>query len=112
MTTRPVSSRPAARRPRAEAALCLILGVAALAFAGTQLVDRVGDAERSLDERLAAAPASPTLWLQKAEQETDPKALRLSLLTGPREPALEPRQRALADRLGASLDNDTRELLK
>jgi hypothetical protein len=101
---------PMPRHSRAAAGLCLVLGIAVLALAGTRLAD--GLAERSLDERLAAAPASPALWLEKAERDADPKALRLSVLTGPREPALEPRQRALADRLGPRVDPDTRALLK
>jgi hypothetical protein len=100
---------PAASHPRAEAALSLALGVATLLLAGTLLADRGAD---DLDQRLAAAPANPALWLEKAEREDDPKALRLSLLTGPRDPALEPRQRALAERLGARLDDDTRALLR
>ena len=102
----------AAGSRRVEAALCLALGAAVLGLAGARLVDHIGSAGRSLDERLAAAPASAALWLRKAEQEEDPKALRLSILAGPREPALAPRQRALADRLGVRLDADTRELLR
>jgi hypothetical protein len=110
MPPRPPDS--AVRSRHAEAALCLALGIAALGLAGARLASRVGDAGRSLDERLAAAPANAALWLQKAEQEEDPKALRLSILAAPREPALAPRQRALADRLGARLDADTRALLR
>jgi hypothetical protein len=110
MPPRPPEAAAGSRR--IEAALCLALGIAVLGLAGARLADHIGDAGRSLDERLATAPASAALWLRKAEQEEDPKALRLSILAGPREPALAPRQRALADRLGARLDTDTRELLK
>jgi hypothetical protein len=110
MTTPAAASRPA-RRPRAEAALCLALGITALVLAGGRLAGG-GGAEKSVDERLAAAPANPALWLQKAEREEDPRALRLSLLAGPREPALGPRQRTLAERLGPRVDADTSALLK
>ena len=103
---------PMSRRSRAEAVLCLVLGLAASGLAAARLADDLGGTEQSLEARLAAAPASPSLWLEKAERDADPKALRLSILTGPREPALEPRQRALADQLGPRLDADTRALLK
>lgn len=90
--------------------LCLALGALALAAASVLLAR--GGGGRSIDERLAAAPANPALWLEKAEREDDPRALRLSLLAGAREPGLEARRRALAERLGARLDAETRALLK
>lgn len=90
--------------------LCLALGILALAAASVLLAGR-GE-ERSIDERLAAAPANPALWLEKAERENDPRALRLSLLAGARDPQLDARRRALAERLGERLDAETRALLK
>jgi hypothetical protein len=94
---------------RAEATLAIALGVGLLALSLPLLA---GEAAPSLDARLAAAPADPALWLEKAEREGDPRALRLSILTGPHDPVLEPRRRALAERLGPLLDDDMRALLR
>jgi hypothetical protein len=102
------SARPSQRR---DGAFALVLGLAVLALAGSALDDALGG-ERSLAARLAAAPASPALWLERAEAERDPRALRMSLLTGPREEQLRPRRRALAAALGPALDADTRALLR
>jgi hypothetical protein len=90
----------------------LSLALGTLALAAAFLVLARGGGERSIDERLAAAPANPELWLDKAEREDDPRALHLSLLAGAREPQLEARRRALAERLGERLDAETRALLK
>jgi hypothetical protein len=105
----PTPTTASATPPRAEALLCVALGLATLALAGALLA---GEAAPSLEQRLAAAPANPALWLEKAERDDDPAALRLSLLTGPHDPVLEPRQRALAARLGALLDDETRARLR
>jgi hypothetical protein len=74
----------------------LVLGLATLALAVSFLAE---NDNRSLRQRLAAAPADPALWLALAEAEKDPAALRMSILTGPREPALIARQKSLADEL-------------
>ena len=79
-------------------------------------VRQPGPAEPQRHHRELDIPARP--WNGEdhrdrcAERDESGKALRLSILTGPREPDLAARQAALAKRLGPRLDDETRALLK
>jgi hypothetical protein len=106
-----MSNRPRQSRSPGSA-FAIVLGVALLVLAGTRIATALGESEPTLEARLAAAPANASLWLELAERDENGKALRLSILTGPREPDFAPRQAALAERLGPRLDDDTRALLK
>ena len=103
---------PSRQSRRAESAFSIVLGLALLAISGMSIATALGGPKPTLEERLASSPANPSLWLELAERDENGKALRLSILTGPREPDLAPRQAALAEKLGSRLDDDTRALLK
>jgi hypothetical protein len=90
-----------------ELVATFLLGAALIGFGGLTLA--WPKANPPLRERLAARPADPAGWLQLAQDEGSLKALRLSILTGPREgPLLVPRADFLLARWAELAPDDRR----